>query len=133
MSVLELEPLRHSGPGEAMASFRLATAGAVTEAYPWQASLYERLADPNFDAGYLLLTPTGCGKTEAVVIPSVGLQRGGAPRRLFIVAADGCPLDDYVERLGPYLRSFAASDGTARTLYIDAADSELDGTGIRFS
>jgi CRISPR-associated endonuclease/helicase Cas3 len=125
--------LHRIGPGEAMASFRLATAGTLTDVYPWQSFLYERLADANFDAGYLLLAPTGCGKTESVIIPSVGLQRGGAPRRVFIVAADGCPLDDYVERLGPYLRAFASSDGMPRTLYIDAADAGLDGIGIRFS
>jgi CRISPR-associated endonuclease/helicase Cas3 len=116
-----------------MASFRLATIGAVTEPYPWQTTLYERLADADFDAGYLLLTPTGSGKLESVVIPSVGLQRGGAPRRLFVVAADGCPLDDYVQRLGPYLRAFAVSDGMPRTLYIDVAEAGLDGTAVRYS
>lgn len=117
----------------ATAAYRLAAAGVVTNVHPWQSLLYERLAAADSDAGFLLLTPCGSGKADGVIIPSVGLQRGGAPRRVFVIAAEGCPLDDYVERLARYLKAFALADETPRTLYIDEADGERDGTAFRFA
>lgn len=113
-------------------AFRLASNGRINEAYDWQTAVYDRLANPDNDAGYLLLTPTGTGKTEAVLVPSVGLQRGGGPRRVFIIAADGSPLDDYVFRVSPYLKAWAAADNAPRTLYVDAVEAGHDGHAVRF-
>jgi CRISPR-associated endonuclease/helicase Cas3 len=110
----------------ASASYRLTTDGRISKAYPWQNTLYVRLSALESDAGYLLTTPTGAGKTEAVVIPSLGLRRGGAPRRLFIIGPDTSPLDDYVHRLVPYLRSSAIADEVPRTFYLDADRHETE-------
>jgi hypothetical protein len=85
----------------AAAAYRLTTDGAITRPAPWQADLYAVLSRPDADAADLLLAPTGAGKTEAVIIPSLGLQRGGASRRLFHIHPDGANLDDPLHRLIP--------------------------------
>ena len=92
----------------AAASYRLTSDGALPQARPWQSALYARLSNPEEDMGGLLLAPTGAGKLEGVVIPAVGLHRGGAPRRLFVIGPDVSPLDDYLYRLVPYLESLGA-------------------------
>ncbi|MGI4788426.1 MAG: hypothetical protein ACRYFS_06195 [Janthinobacterium lividum] len=115
----------------ATAAYRLSSDGALAAAYPWQASLYERLAKPEGDIGSLLLAPTGAGKIEAVLIPALGLRRGGAPRRLFIIGQDGSPLDDYLYRAVPYLRAFVQADETPRTLCLDVADEDSTGNLCR--
>jgi CRISPR-associated endonuclease/helicase Cas3 len=111
------------------AAYRLATDGAVTHPSAWQVELYKRLSDSNSEAGLLLLAPPGAGKLDAVIIPSLGIKRGGAPRRLFLIAREGSPLDDYVYRYAPLLRNWAASDGTDRTIFVDGDESEM---GSRF-
>ena len=115
----------------ATAAYRLTSDGALTGAYPWQAALYARLAEPDGDIGGLLLTPTGAGKLESVVIPALGLRRGGAPRRLFVIGQDGSPLDDYLYRALPYLRTSVAADETPRTLCLDVADEDSLGNLCR--
>ena len=118
-----------SNMGEiATAAYRLTGDGALMQAYPWQAALYGRLSDPDSDLGGLLAAPTGAGKIEAVVIPALGLHRGGAPRRLFLIGPDGSPLDDYLYRLVPYLRAFVQADETPRTLCLDIAEEEGEET-----
>ena len=90
-----MAPLINADPQEiATAAYRLTSDGALPGAYPWQAALYERLATPDADIGGLLLARAGAGKIESVLIPALGLRRGGAPRRLFLIGADGSPLDD---------------------------------------
>ena len=111
------------------AAYRLATDGAVTRPKRWQVDLYRRLSDSTSEAGYLLIAPPGSGKLDSVVIPSLGIRRGGAPRRIFLIAKAGSPLDDFVYRFAPQLRNWAASDGTDRTMYIDGDDTE---SGSRF-
>jgi len=113
-------------------AFRQATDGRIAEARDWQASVYSRLADPEHDAGFLLLTPAASGKMEAVLVPAVGLQRGGGPRHVFIIGADGSPLDDCVLRVTPYLKAWAAADQVSRTIYIDSEDTGQDGNAVRF-
>ncbi len=108
----------------AAAAYRLTSDGALPQAWPWQASLYAKLADPDSEMGGLLLTPTGAGKLEGVVIPAVGLHRGGAPRRLFVIGPDGSPLDDYLYRLVPYLKASVQADETPRTLCLDTAEAD---------
>lgn len=108
--------------GVAAAAYRLTSDGAILRAYPWQASLYRQLSDPEGDLGELLPAPTAAGKVEAVVIPALGLHRGGAPRRLFLIGPDNSPLDDYLYRLVPYLKAFVQADETPRTLCLDIAD-----------
>lgn len=116
----------------ATAAYRLHTDGALLQATDWQGALYERLSSRESDAGYLLSTPTGAGKTEAVVIPALGLHRGGAPRRLFLIGPDGSPLDDYLYRLIPYLRASVGGDETPRTLCVDLmGDEEAEGNLCR--
>jgi len=113
-------------------AFRQATDGRISEAYEWQASVYSRLSNPEHDAGFLLLTPTASGKMEAVLVPAVGLQRGGGPRHVFIIGADGSPLDDVVLRVTPYLKAWSTADQVSRTIYIDTEDSGQDGNAVRF-
>jgi len=121
-----------SGPIEsgiieiASAAYRLTSDGALMQAWPWQAELYRRLADPDSDIGGLLLAPIGAGKIESVVIPALGLRRGGAPRRMFLIGPDGSPLDDYYLRLVPYLRASVQADETARTLCLDDTEEDAE-------
>ena len=115
----------------ATAAYRLTSDGVLPAAYPWQAALYERLAMPDTDVGGLLLAGTGAGKMEAVLIPALGLRRGGAPRRLFLVGPDGSPLDDYLYRAVPYLRASVQADETPRTVCLDIADEDSPGNLCR--
>jgi CRISPR-associated endonuclease/helicase Cas3 len=115
----------------AAAAYRLTSDGVLASAYPWQAALYERLAEPEGDIGGLLLAPTGAGKIESVMIPTLGLRRGGAPRRLFLIGPDGSPLDDYLYRAVPYLRASVQADETPRTLCLDIADEDTPGNLCR--
>ena len=115
----------------ATAAYRLTSDGALAAAYPWQAALYERLAKPEGDIGGLLPAPTGAGKIESVLIPALGLRRGGAPRRLFLIGPDGSPLDDYLYRAVPYLRASVQADETPRTLCLDIADEDNPGNLCR--
>lgn len=117
--------------GVADAAYRLTTDGAFGRASRWQADLYDKLSLPERDAGCLLLTPTGAGKTEAIVIPSLGTHRGGAPRRLFMIGPDGSPLDDYLYRLVPYLKASVQGDETPRTLCLDVSDDDAGGNQCR--
>jgi len=126
-SALEADELESDGDGVAAAAYRLTSDGALLQAYPWQAHLYRQLSDPEGDLGELLTASTGAGKVEAVVIPALGLHRGGAPRRLFLIGPDGSPLDDYLYRLVPYLKAFVQADETPRTLCLDLADEDSEG------
>lgn len=104
----------------AAAAYQLTTNGVIKTPHVWQSTVYERISRQESEAGYILTTPTGAGKTEAVTIPSLGPRRGGAPRRLFMIAADLAPLDDYLFRLVPYLKTSAQADNTPRTVYVDS-------------
>ena len=115
----------------ANAAYRLTSDGALTAAYPWQAELYARLSEPDGDIGGLLLAGTGAGKLESVLIPALGLRRGGAPRRVFLIGPDGSPLDDYLYRAVPYLRAFVSADETPRTVCLDIADEDSTGNLCR--
>lgn len=115
----------------AAAAYRLTTDGALQQAAEWQAVLYDRLSAPGSDVGYLLTTPTGAGKTEGVVIPALGMHRGGAPRRLFVIGPDDSPLDDYLYRLTPYLRAMVSGDDTPRTLCLDMDEEDTEGSLCR--
>lgn len=115
----------------ASAAYRLTSDGALMQARLWQAELYGRLSNPNGDIGGLLLAPIGAGKIEAILIPALGLRRGGAPRRLFLIGPDGSPLDDYLYRLVPYLRAFVQADETTRTLCLDRLEGEDQGNQCR--
>ncbi len=128
-SVLEADEVESDGV--AAAAYRLTSDGALLQAYPWQARLYGRLSDPEGDLGGLLPAPTGAGKVEAVVIPALGLHRGGAPRRLFLIGPDGSPLDDYLYRLVPYLKAFVQADETPRTLCLDLDEENTQGNECR--
>ncbi len=113
------------------AAYRLSSDGALTTAHPWQAALYARLSDPDGDIGGLLQAGTGAGKIESVLIPALGLHRGGAPRRVFLIGPDGSPLDDYLYRAVPYLKAFVSADETPRTVCLDVADEDSTGNLCR--
>ena len=130
-SAIAAAGVESDGDGIASASYRLTSDGTLLQAYPWQALLYRRLSDPEGDVGGLLPTPTGSGKVEAIVIPALGLHRGGAPRRLFLIGPDGSPLDDYLYRLVPYLKAFVQADETPRTLCLDLAEEDAQGNECR--
>ena len=115
----------------ASAAYRLTSDGMLPAASPWQAALYERLATPDADMGGLLLAGTGTGKMESVLIPALGLRRGGAPRRLFLIGPDGSPLDDYLYRAVPYLKASVQADETPRTVCLDIADEDSTGNLCR--
>ena len=117
--------------GVAAAAYRLTSDGALLQAYPWQARLYGLLSNPEGGLGGILPVPTGAGKVEAVVIPALGLRRGGAPRRLFLIGPDGSPLDDYLYRLVPYLKAFVQADETPRTVCLDLAEEDTQGNECR--
>ena len=114
----------------ANAAYRL-TSGGVFTAFPWQAALYDRLSEPDGDIGGLLLAGDGAGKIESVLIPALGVQRGGAPRRVFLIGPDGSPLDDYLYRAVPYLRAFVQADEMPRTLCLDISDEDSLGNQCR--
>ena len=115
----------------AAAAYRLTTDGAITQPAAWQIELYAQLSQPDADAGDLLLTPNGAGKTEAVLIPSLGFRRGGAPRRLFLIGPDGAPLDGHLYHLVPYLRAWVGADETPRTLCLDTDEDNTEGNQCR--
>ena len=115
----------------ATAAYRLTSDGALISAYPWQVELYRQLSEPKGDLGGLLPVPIGAGKLESVVIPALGLRRGGAPRRLFLIGPDGSPLDDYLYRLVPYLKASVLADETPRTLCLDIAEEDDRGNQCR--
>ena len=126
-SEMEVGGMESGADEVASAAYRLTSDGTLLQPYPWQARLYRQLSDPAGDLGELLPAPTGAGKIEAVVIPALGLHRGGAPRRLFLIGPDGSPLDDYLYRLVPYLKAFVQADETPRTLCLDLAENEAEG------
>ena len=130
-SVMEADGADSDGDGVAAAAYRLTSDGALLQAYPWQARLYGQLSNPEGELGGLLPAATGAGKVEAVVIPALGLRRGGAPRRLFLIGPDGSPLDDYLYRLVPYLKAFVQADETPRTLCLDLAEEDTQGNEER--
>ena len=132
MSATAAEPSKPDSGAIANEAYHEATGGRITEARDWQASVYDRLSDPEHDAGFLLLAPSASGKTEAVLVPSLGLKRLGGPRHVFIIGADGSPLDDIVLRVTPHLKSWVESDQTSRTIYIDGDDTGPDGNAVRF-
>ena len=115
----------------AAAAYQLTTGSTLMHPTEWQGSLYSRLSAPDGDIGSLLMTPCGVGKTEAVVIPALGLHRGGAPRRLFLIQPDGSVLDEALYRLAPYLKTSVMADETARSLYLDTPTAEADGDSCR--
>ena len=125
-----LEPMETAAE-TATAAYRLTTDAAILQARPWQQRLYAALSDPNSDAGYLLTAPGGAGKTEAVVIPTLGLHRGGSPHRVFLIGADGSTLDDHLYRLVPYLRNSATADEMPRAIYVDTPEDEESGQACR--
>ena len=126
-SVLETDGAESGTEEVAAAAYRLTSDGTLLQAYPWQARLYGLLSDPEGELGGLLPAPAGAGKVEAVVIPALGLRRGGAPRRLFLIGPDGSPLDDYLYRLVPYLKAFVQADETPRTVCLDLAEEDTRG------
>lgn len=107
-------------------AFGRATGGAIPSPNVLQHALFPRLLTQ--DTGLLVPTASGAGRLEAVFVPIMvsreDSSRYGLPRqRLFIIAADDNPLDDYYARLSRYLKALARETGEARTLFI-ASEAE---------
>jgi hypothetical protein len=122
----ELTDMRRDQPLDE--AFHSATGGTITTPNVLQHALFPRFLTQ--DTGLLLPTGPGAGRLEAVFVPTIATRadssRYGLPRqRLFIIAADGCPLDDYYERLGGYLREVAAASGIGRTIYIASEEESV--------
>jgi CRISPR-associated endonuclease/helicase Cas3 len=98
-------------------AFERATRGGVSRPNLLQAALFPRLVTR--DTGLLVRTDPGDGLLEAVFVPTLLERAPGRRHRLFIIARNDAPLDDYLYRLVPYLRLVAATDETSRTLYVD--------------
>lgn len=105
-------------------AFAAATEGAINSPNPLQQAVFPRLLTR--DTGLVVSTEPCAGRLEAVFIPYMtGLQPGRESRRLFVIGADHCPLDDYIYRLTPYLRALVMRDSLPRTMIVDGAGDAM--------
>ena len=81
---------------------------------PMQEKLFAHIADDGNNPALLLKAPTGSGKTEAILIPS--LEAG---RRLFLIFPSRSLVDDQIERCAKYLARASKKPGGAYTLVVD--------------
>ena len=81
---------------------------------PMQEELFSRIANEYLNPALLLKAPTGSGKTEAVLIPSLN-----AERRLFLIFPSHSLVDDQIERCEKYLQCASEKTGRSYALVID--------------
>lgn len=87
---------------------------------PMQEELFSRIATEGDNPALLLKAPTGSGKTEAVLIPS--LKSG---RRLFLIFPSRSLVDDQIDRCEKYLQRVSKRTNSSYALVIDTgAESE---------
>jgi CRISPR-associated endonuclease/helicase Cas3 len=102
-------------------AFRVMTENRLAEPNALQKALFPRLTTQ--DTGLLLPTGPCAGRLEAIAIPSlVAMRIDETAHRLFIIGPDGCPLDDYMYRLAPYVRSLVMADGVPRSIWFEEPD-----------
>ena len=81
---------------------------------PMQKELFTCLANKDQNPALLLKAPTGSGKTEAVLVPS--LESG---RRLFLIFPSRSLVDDQIDRCEKYLQSTSKKTNKSYALVID--------------
>lgn len=87
---------------------------------PMQEALFTRIATEDENPALLLKAPTGSGKTEAVLIPSLSSKR-----RLFLIFPSRSLVDDQIERCEKYLQRASENPDRSYALVIDTgAESE---------
>lgn len=91
------------------------TSWSVNEAYqaltsfapnPMQKEVWQKLVDDE-EGGLLLLAPTGSGKTEAVTVPGLALDR-----RIFVILPARSLVDDQIGRFEEMLKRASSADPT---------------------
>ncbi len=81
---------------------------------PMQETLFTHIATENSNPALLLKAPTGSGKTEAVLIPS--LTSG---RRLFLIFPSRSLVDDQIDRCQKYLKQMSTVLDNSYALVVD--------------
>ena len=81
---------------------------------PMQEELFTHITTEGGNPAFLLKAPTGSGKTEAVLIPS--LESG---RRLFLIFPSRSLVDDQIKRCEEYLQRASEKPDTSYALVID--------------
>ncbi|MDE0019454.1 MAG: CRISPR-associated helicase Cas3' [Candidatus Poribacteria bacterium] len=81
---------------------------------PMQEELFSHIANEDMNPALLLKAPTGSGKTEAVLIPS--LEAG---RRLFLIFPSRSLVDDQISRCEKYLQRAAKEVNESYALVVD--------------
>ena len=95
-------------------------AGSKFTPNPMQEELFDHIADDRNNPALLLKAPTGSGKTEAILIPSLT-----AGRRLFLIFPSRSLVDDQIERCEKYLARASKRTGRSYALVVDTgAESE---------
>ncbi len=99
-------------------AIRTVTQGELQSPNTLQFALFPRLMTQ--DTGLLIPTGPCAGRLEAIFIPyMINVHPGDFAHRLYIISADGAPLDDYNYRLGPYLQALVAHDEVPRTIWLE--------------
>ena len=81
---------------------------------PMQEKLFTRIVTEDENPALLLKAPTGSGKTEAVLIPSLN-----AKRRLFLIFPSRSLVDDQIRRCEEYLQRASKNTDRSYALVID--------------
>lgn len=81
---------------------------------PMQEELFDRIAPKENNPALLLKAPTGSGKTEAVLIPSLN-----AERRLFLIFPARSLVDDQIGRCEEYLQRASEETNRSYALVVD--------------
>ena len=81
---------------------------------PMQEELFTCITAEGENPALLLKAPTGSGKTEAVLIPSLN-----AERRLFLIFPSRSLVDDQIDRCEKYLQCASEKTGRSYALVID--------------
>ena len=81
---------------------------------PMQEELFDHIAPKKNNPALLLKAPTGSGKTEAVLIPSLN-----AERRLFLIFPSRSLVDDQIDRCEEYLQRASEKTDKSYALVVD--------------
>ena len=81
---------------------------------PMQEELFSHIANEDLNPALLLKAPTGSGKTEAVLIPSLEVGR-----RLFLIFPSRSLVDDQISRCERYLQRAAKEVNESYALVVD--------------
>ena len=87
---------------------------------PMQEDLFTRIATEGGNPALLLKAPTGSGKTEAVLIPSLN-----AERRIFLIFPSRSLVDDQIDRCENYLRCASEKTDKAYALVVDTGAESI--------